>query len=68
MPELVGTHWFQWADQPSTGRFDGENYNIGLVDVTDRPYADLVGALKQTHRRVRACTRASSRRRASGPR
>ena len=33
MPELVGTHYFQWADQPATGRFDGENYNIGLVDV-----------------------------------
>ena len=52
MPEMVGTHWFQWADQPSTGRFDGENYNIGLVDVTDRPYPDLVGALVETHRRV----------------
>jgi len=53
MPELVGTHYFQWADQPSTGRFDGENYNIGLVDVTDRSYPDLVDALKETHRRVR---------------
>jgi hypothetical protein len=53
MPAMVGTHYFQWADQPSTGRFDGENYNIGLVDVTDRPYAELIGALKQTHRRVR---------------
>jgi hypothetical protein len=53
MPELVGTHYFQWADQPSTGRFDGENYNIGLVDVTDRPYPELVEALKQTHGRVR---------------
>jgi hypothetical protein len=53
MPELVGTHYFQWADQPSTGRFDGENYNIGLVDVTDRPYPDLVTALKETHGRVR---------------
>jgi hypothetical protein len=54
MPELVGTHYFQWADQPSTGRFDGENYNIGLVDVTDRPYPDLVEALVTTHGRVRA--------------
>jgi hypothetical protein len=53
MPELVGTHYFQWADQPSTGRFDGENYDIGLVDVTDRPYPDLVEALTKTHRRVR---------------
>ena len=53
-PELIGTHYFQWADQPSTGRFDGENYNIGLVDVTDRPYPDMVEALKETHRRLRA--------------
>jgi hypothetical protein len=52
MPEMIGTHWFQWADQLCTGRFDGENYNIGLVDVTDRPYADLVEALKKTHGRL----------------
>ncbi len=52
MPELIGTHWFQWADQPCTGRFDGENYNIGLVDVTDRPYASMVEALKATHHRL----------------
>jgi hypothetical protein len=53
MPEVVGTHYFQWADQPCTGRFDGENYNIGLVDVTDRPYPDLVAALQETHGRAR---------------
>jgi hypothetical protein len=52
MPELIGTHWFQWVDQPCTGRFDGENYNIGLVDVTDRPYPELIEALKITHRRL----------------
>jgi hypothetical protein len=54
MPELIGTHYFQWADQPCTGRYDGENYNIGLVDVTDRPYPHLVEALKETHRRLHA--------------
>lgn len=43
-PAVIGTHWFQWIDQPSTGRFDGENYNIGFVDVTDRPYQDMVNA------------------------
>jgi hypothetical protein len=31
---------------------DGENYNIGLVDVTDRPYAELIEAMKTTHRRL----------------
>jgi hypothetical protein len=48
----VGTHWFQWLDQPATGRSDGENYNIGFVDVTDRPYAELVAAAKLTHDRL----------------
>jgi hypothetical protein len=30
----------------------GENYNIGLVDVTDRPYRELIDAMKTTHRRL----------------
>ena len=51
-PEVVGTHWFQWIDQPATGRPDGENYNIGWLDVTDRPYEELVEAAKLTHARL----------------
>ena len=51
-PSLIGTHWFQWWDQPSTGRGDGENYNIGLVDVTDRPYKELIDAARETHMRL----------------
>ena len=51
-PALIGVHWFQWIDQPSTGRFDGENYNIGLVDVTDLPYADMIKASRETLMRL----------------
>lgn len=51
-PAVVGAYWYQWVDQPSTGRPDGERYNIGLVDVTDRPYQELVEALRRTHRRL----------------
>jgi hypothetical protein len=51
-PALIGVHWFQWIDQPSTGRFDGENYNIGLVDVTDRPYPDMIKATRETFGRL----------------
>lgn len=54
IPALIGTHWFQWVDQPPTGRMDGENYNIGMVDVTDRPYGELVEALRATHKRLLA--------------
>jgi hypothetical protein len=48
----LGAHWFQWQDQPVLGRFDGENYNIGLVDGTNRPYVELVEAAKATHKRL----------------
>jgi hypothetical protein len=51
-PAVIGAHWFQWIDEPNTGRNDGENYNIGFVDVTDRPYAELVEAAKTTHARL----------------
>ena len=40
-PLIVGTHWFQYLDQPLTGRADGENWAIGFVDVTDTPYDEL---------------------------
>jgi hypothetical protein len=48
-PRIVGTHWFQYRDQPSTGReLDGENYQIGLVDITDTPYPETVAAVRVT--------------------
>lgn len=53
-PSIVGAHWFEWIDEPATGRGDGENYNIGLVDTTDRPYGELVTAAAETHRRIEA--------------
>ena len=51
-PAVIGAHWFEWIDEPNTGRFDGENYNIGFVDVTDRPYTELVQAAQLTHARL----------------
>jgi hypothetical protein len=51
-PAVIGTHWFQWLDQPVTGRNDGENYNIGFVDVTDQPYVEMITAAKLTHDRL----------------
>ena len=45
-PGVVGLHWFQYYDHPKGGRdLDGEDYNFGLVDIDDRPYEALVGAL-----------------------
>lgn len=47
-PNFIGTGYFQWCDQDITGRFDGENYNCGFVDVTDRPYPLMVEAVSET--------------------
>ncbi|MBK9032190.1 MAG: hypothetical protein IPL61_12875 [Myxococcales bacterium] len=41
-PWIVGTHWFEYTDQPAAGRFDGENNNWGIVDEADDPYPALV--------------------------
>jgi hypothetical protein len=46
----VGTHWFQYRDQPLTGRFDGENYNIGFVTITDTPYPEMRAAARDLHK------------------
>ncbi len=46
-PHIVGTHWFQFADQATTGRGDGENYQIGLLDVCDTPYWETIRAVRE---------------------
>ncbi len=48
LPAFVGCHWFQYADEPLTGRTpDGENFNIGLVSIVDEPYHELVRAARE---------------------
>ncbi|GLT15337.1 beta-galactosidase [Vibrio algivorus] len=50
-PYFIGAHWFQYMDSPVTGRaWDGENYNVGFVTVTDTPYKPLVEAAKEVNR------------------
>ncbi len=51
-PNFVGAHWFQWSDQPATGRADGENFRIGLVNITDQPYEKLIKAIKETSGKI----------------
>ncbi|MEP0842473.1 MAG: beta-galactosidase [Phycisphaerae bacterium] len=52
-PNFVGCHWFQYVDQPLTGRyFDGENYNIGFISVTDTPYPEMVEAARKVHAEI----------------
>ncbi|WJH32811.1 hypothetical protein N6H14_21405 [Paenibacillus sp. CC-CFT747] len=50
---VVGTHWFNYLDQPATGRwwegYTGERYNTGLVNVADRPYKGFLQGVKQSN-------------------
>nr|AXP07838.1 beta-agarase [uncultured bacterium] len=47
-PHIVGVHWFQYVDEHIAGRADGENYNVGLVDVCDTPYPEMVEAIRES--------------------
>jgi len=44
IPYVVGADWFQYYDEPTHGREDGENFNFGLVDIHNRPYEALTVA------------------------
>ena len=49
-PDFVGAHWFQYLDEPLTGRtLDGENAHIGFVTVADLPYQDLAAAARDAN-------------------
>ena len=47
-PYGAGAHWFQYNDQFCLGRFDGENYQIGMIDVCMQPHKELVEAALET--------------------
>jgi hypothetical protein len=51
-PYIVGTHWFQYQYQPTTGRGDGENYQIGFVDIADTPYPETINASRDIGRKM----------------
>lgn len=54
-PAFVGCHWFEYVDEATTGRtLDGENFNIGLVNVADRPYYAMVKTMTQINEAVYA--------------
>jgi agarase len=59
-PALVGYHWFQYADQPAEGRFDGEDSNYGLINAHAEPYAELVAAMRRVNTAAPALHAASA--------
>jgi hypothetical protein len=49
VPYVIGADWFQWMDEPPAGRArDGEDANLGVVDLHDKPYEPLVEAVRET--------------------
>jgi len=48
----VGVHWFTLYDESALGRFDGENWNIGFLDVCNRPYEEIGAAARASHGRL----------------
>jgi hypothetical protein len=53
-PWCVGAHWFTLYDESALGRSDGENYNIGFLDVCNKPYEEMSGAAIASHERLYA--------------
>lgn len=47
---FVGAHHFTLNDQAALGRFDGENFQIGCVDICQRPYHEFIEGIMQTNR------------------
>ena len=45
-PNFIGAHYFALYDQSCLGRFDGENYQFGFLDVCSLPYQELVENIK----------------------
>ncbi|MGB8402081.1 agarase [Bradyrhizobium sp.] len=48
-PAVVGYHWFEHADQPAEGRFDGENSNFGTVTIEDNTYHELTETMTRVN-------------------
>ncbi len=51
-PELIGIHYFQLYDQPISGRFDGENYQIGFLDICHSPYKQFTRDARMANEKV----------------
>jgi hypothetical protein len=51
-PHCVGVHWFTLYDQSALGRFDGENYNIGFLDICNRAWDEMGRGAIASHERM----------------
>jgi hypothetical protein len=54
LPYVIGSHYFQYRDEPITGRFDSETAYNGFVNVADIASEPLVAAARATNARIYA--------------
>ncbi|MEM9019872.1 MAG: beta-galactosidase [Planctomycetota bacterium] len=52
-PNIVGAHWFAYSDHSTVGR-PNENYQIGLIDITDQPYTEMTEMARRLGERMYA--------------
>ena len=46
-PQIIGVHWHQFSDQATTGRFDGEDFQVGFTTVCDTPYPETIAGIRK---------------------
>lgn len=46
-PIIIGVHWHQFSDQATSGRFCGENFNVGMTNVCDQPYYSTIDGIRR---------------------
>jgi len=51
-PNFIGASWFQYYDQPTTGRTDGENASFGVLDICDIPHYDLIETMRKISQKM----------------
>lgn len=49
---FLGAHYFQLVDQNCLGRSDGENYQIGLIDIAMQEYEDMTEKVTECNRHI----------------
>ncbi len=49
---FLGAHYFQLVDQNCLGRFDGENYQIGIVDLALQEYKDMTEIMTECNKHI----------------
>ncbi len=67
LPYIVGHHWFQYVDEPTFGRGDGEDFNFGLIDIHNQPYPLLTAAFTRANQGAEALHARSASLKAARP-